>query len=110
MRTPTLTDEERNIRMVVSRKVRRAIRTGMLVRQPCEVCGREPVHAHHRNGYQEALDVVWLCPSHHAEEHGRMYRHAPYRITVTYSDHTSPKHLRVHLERITELLASKGKQ
>jgi 6-phosphofructokinase len=44
------------------------IRMGKLVRLPCEVCGHEKTHAHHDN-YNLPLEVKWLCPVHHAEEH-----------------------------------------
>lgn len=45
-----------------------AIRSGRLVRQPCEVCGDEPTHAHH-NDYARPLDVRWLCRHHHDLHH-----------------------------------------
>lgn len=48
-----------------------AIRRGVLIPQPCEVCGVEPyrngrryVQAHHPD-YSKPLDVRWLCPRHH---------------------------------------------
>ena len=44
--------------------VRKAIRNGVLVRQPCEVCGSEPSDAHH-DDYEKPLDVRWLCRLHH---------------------------------------------
>lgn len=44
-----------------------AVRDGRLVPQPCFVCGRK-AEAHHPN-YDEPLDVVWLCPSHHKQAH-----------------------------------------
>lgn len=50
-----------------------AIRDGKLIKQPCEVCGREDrVHAHHCD-YDKPLDVMWLCPICHRawhNEHG----------------------------------------
>jgi hypothetical protein len=49
---------------------------GRLVPQPCEV-GRDclgVMHAHHRNGYSDVLDVVWLCARHHGREHWQMRR------------------------------------
>src|SRR5690606_6491213 len=46
----------------------RARRSGKLVPEPCEVCGRTDVHAHHTD-YSKPLDVVWLCPVHHGEAH-----------------------------------------
>ncbi len=45
------------------------IRIGILVKQPCEVCGtNEEVEAHH-DDYYKALDVRWLCRKHHLEHH-----------------------------------------
>ena len=46
------------------RKVLRAIASGELVRQPCEICGAEKVQAHHED-YSRPLDVIWLCSLHH---------------------------------------------
>lgn len=50
------------------RAVTAAIKRGDLVRQPCEVCGEPKTHAHHED-YLRPLDVRWLCPRHHGEEH-----------------------------------------
>ena len=41
---------------------------GVLVRQPCEVCGSEKVDAHHQD-YRNPLAVRWLCRAHHMELH-----------------------------------------
>jgi hypothetical protein len=54
----------------------RAIRCGVLTRQPCEVCasqgemsdGRSDVQAHH-DDYNKPLEVRWLCQRHHHEWH-----------------------------------------
>lgn len=46
--------------------VANALRSGKLVRQPCEVCGAPKVHAHH-DSYRKPLDVRWLCSKHHGE-------------------------------------------
>ena len=49
-----------------------AVRDKKLLKQPCEVCGVEKVVAHHCD-YDKPLDVMWLCPQHHAawhKEHG----------------------------------------
>lgn len=45
-----------------------AIRTGRLIRKPCEVCGAAKAQAHH-DDYSKPLDVRWLCTTHHAEWH-----------------------------------------
>lgn len=61
-------DPERRPRVMARVKARRAIRTGRLVRQPCEVCGVAKVEAHH-DDYSQPLSVRWLCPTHHREHH-----------------------------------------
>lgn len=49
----------------------RAIQSGVLTRQPCEVCGAEKVDAHH-DDYGKPLDVRWLCRAHHGVVHRRV--------------------------------------
>lgn len=44
------------------------IRSGNLVKKPCEVCGAEKVCGHH-DDYNEPLNVRWLCQSHHKQWH-----------------------------------------
>ena len=51
------------------RRVAYAVKTGKLIRQPCESCGAtERVHAHH-DDYDRPLDVRWLCRKCHGREH-----------------------------------------
>lgn len=45
-----------------------AVRDGHIQRKPCKVCASPDSEAHHEN-YSKPLDVVWLCPKHHAERH-----------------------------------------
>lgn len=45
-----------------------AIRAGLLVRQPCEVCGDPKTHAHH-DDYAKPLEVRWLCRRDHQAWH-----------------------------------------
>ncbi len=40
-----------------------AIKTGVLIKQPCERCGNK-AQAHHED-YSKPLLVKWLCPKHH---------------------------------------------
>lgn len=48
-------------------RVADAIRYGKMKRLACVKCGKK-AQAHHPD-YSKALDVVWLCPAHHAETH-----------------------------------------
>lgn len=50
-------------------KVHRAVASGRLKRQGCEVCGA-PAQAHHED-YSKPLDVRWLCQQHHSRAHRR---------------------------------------
>jgi hypothetical protein len=52
-------------------KLNRAIVTGRIQQQPCEVCGSLKVHGHH-DDYSKPLDVRWLCPIHHSEHHAKV--------------------------------------
>lgn len=51
--------------------VSRAIRNGIIERQPCCVCGSEKSMAHHES-YDRPLDVVWYCQPHHKARHKQM--------------------------------------
>src|SRR5262245_14183948 len=44
--------------------VSNAIKSGRLVRGPCEVCGKTPAQAHH-DDYRKPLKIRWLCFRHH---------------------------------------------
>lgn len=47
------------------------MRSGRIVRTPCEMCGAERVEAHHPFGYEgpNALRISWLCAHHHRLAH-----------------------------------------
>ncbi len=48
--------------------VLRALKSGRLSKEKCLKCDRIDVHAHHYD-YSLPLNVVWLCPTHHFEQH-----------------------------------------
>jgi hypothetical protein len=52
-----------------------AVRDKKLERQPCFVCGKEKVEAHHPI-YSMPLDVVWLCNHHHRLTHAQAMEYA----------------------------------
>lgn len=51
-------------------KVQKAIKSGKLVRLPCEECGDPKSEAHHED-HTKPLDVMWLCFTHHRIKEGR---------------------------------------
>jgi ribosomal protein S27AE len=67
--------------MSVYQLVARAIREGVLVRQPCERCETAKTEAHHED-YSRPLDVVWLCRKCHSLRH-REQRNKKTQITFT---------------------------
>jgi len=51
--------------------VAQAVRSGRLIKKPCEICGSmEKIEAHH-NDYRKKLIVRWLCAYHHRVVEGR---------------------------------------
>ena len=45
------------------------IRTGKLVKQPCEICGdTKNIQSHHDN-YNKPDEINWLCRNHHKKLH-----------------------------------------
>jgi len=53
--------------------VAQALKSGILVKEPCVKCGCLKVDAHHEN-YEPSqwLVVVWLCRLHHVERHAEI--------------------------------------
>jgi hypothetical protein len=50
--------------------LRSAIRRGLIVRKPCEVCGAAETDGHHPD-HDRPLAVRWLCRHHHRQVHIR---------------------------------------
>ena len=46
------------------RLLNRAVGSGKIKKQPCEVCGEKKVEGHH-DDYAKPLEVRWLCTDHH---------------------------------------------
>lgn len=56
-------------RRAATTAVSNAIRDGILVKLPCEVCGATKRVEGHHPAYSMPLDVVWLCKPHHQQLH-----------------------------------------
>ena len=56
-------------KIAARQKVKIAVVSGQLKRQPCVRCGAPRAQAHHPE-YSRPLDVVWLCSTCHRTEHG----------------------------------------
>ncbi len=47
-----------------------AIKKGIILRQPCSVCGKPDAQGHHED-YSKPLAVMWFCVLHHSEHEKR---------------------------------------
>ena len=59
--------KEKSDKLYYARRTRYMIRLGIIVKQPCEICGTE-AEAHHLT-YDETHNIKWLCHQHHLAEH-----------------------------------------
>ena len=48
--------------------VKNALRSRLIFREPCSVCGSQKSQAHHED-YSQPLEVKWFCAQHHADIH-----------------------------------------
>lgn len=48
--------------------VYRAVQSGLLIKQNCEICNSPKSIAHH-DDYSKPLSVKWLCRKHHVAHH-----------------------------------------
>lgn len=59
-----------------------AIKSGKLIKCPCEICGEIKSEAHH-DDYSKPLNVRWFCKKHHHDHHvelRRLERFSKYKI------------------------------
>lgn len=70
----SLPDEERKRRNKVRIELNHAVRSGKVLKQPCNRCENDKAEAHHHD-YNKPLDVEWLCRQCHRKEHTRLRRH-----------------------------------
>ena len=52
-----------------NRIVERAVKKGVLIPQPCEVCGAIELIGGHHDDYNKPLTVRWFCKKHHFDWH-----------------------------------------
>ena len=51
-----------------------AVKTGKLLKEPCEICGRKDMVQGHHDDYDFPLAVRWLCPSCHKLYHVQLHQ------------------------------------
>lgn len=78
------------IKIMAMQKVGQAVRSGKLVKLPCEKCrSKEWVEGHHED-YTKPLEVIWLCRPCHRKRHVEMgtYRigNLAYQITARFGE------------------------
>jgi len=47
-------------------RVAYAVKTGEIIKRPCQMCGKRKVEAHHED-YSKPLEIMWLCREHHRQ-------------------------------------------
>lgn len=52
----------------VEKKLRLAVKRGLIKKAPCEVC-KNPLSQAHHDDYLKPFDVRWLCNLHHSQWH-----------------------------------------
>jgi len=55
-------------------EVGRAVRSGRLIKGPCQVCGSTVRIEGHHDDYSKPLEVIWLCRPHHGQRHVELKR------------------------------------
>lgn len=51
-------------------KLNKAVKKGLIIKQPCEKCNDIKSEAHHPD-YRKPLSIIWLCRIHHMEIEGK---------------------------------------
>lgn len=51
-------------------KTRRLIKQGIIIKNPCEICGEIKVQIHH-DDYNNPYQVRFLCINHHIQHHAK---------------------------------------
>lgn len=81
--------------------VRKAIRRGVLIKQPCVVCGEIKVQAHHPD-YNKPLAIVWLCFLHHRKLHSNKLNRTMIEKNISIK-HKVPRLIHMKKSQFTEL-------
>lgn len=56
--------EANPIKLKAQTLIKRKVRSGKIIRMPCQTCGDVKSHGHHCD-YSKPLEVMWLCHQHH---------------------------------------------
>lgn len=69
-----------------------AVKRGLIVRQPCVICGSPEAQMHH-NDYSKPLEVVWFCLKHHKAWHRKYPAVLPAESPVEIKSYKGLKHV-----------------
>lgn len=61
---------DEQIKKIRTRALTRSyIKSGKLIKLPCEICGYDKYVEAHHDDYDKPMDIRWLCRNHHGEYH-----------------------------------------
>lgn len=68
--TPKPLTPQQKAKLRIRAATRYAIKSGKLLRQPCEICGNPNSEPDHGKHYDDPFAVRWFCRKHHIQHHG----------------------------------------
>lgn len=70
MRERLRLDYQKNKHKYAARRmIQKLIKLGVIIREPCNMCGSDTNLRGHHPDYSKPAFVIWLCQKHHSEVH-----------------------------------------
>lgn len=102
------------VRRNAIRQYRSALSSGVLVRKPCERCGRKKGAEGHHEDYARPMDVMWLCRVHHSRRHWELRQeakkalHAGAAKASAAAERSEPLAIRAYRQLTSNTVVSRG--